>query len=86
VVLPVVSPLAGLLLVSGSPRWSPAHKAAAWVLAGLPVLLGFVLMLAAVAFVGEADAALVLSYLAMTAGSIIAGLSLLPGLAARRRY
>jgi len=85
VVLPVISPLAGLLLVSGSPRWSPAQKAAAWVLAGLPVLLGFVLVLAA-AFLGGGAEALVLAYLAMVAGAIIAGLTLLPGLAARRRY
>jgi hypothetical protein len=85
VVLPVISPLAGLLLVAGSPRWSPAQKAAAWVLAGLPVLLGFVMVLGAVFFGGD-GAALFLAYLAMVAGSIIAGLSLLPGLASRRRY
>jgi len=85
VVLPVISPLAGLLLVSGSPRWSPAQKAAAWVLAGLPVLLGFVLVLAA-AFLGGGAEALLLAYLAMVAGAVIAGLTLLPGLAARRRY
>jgi hypothetical protein len=85
VVLPVISPLAGLLLVSGSPRWSPAQKTAAWVLAALPVLLGFVMVLAALAFGGGPEA-LVLAYVAMVAGAIIAGLSLLPGLAARRRY
>lgn len=85
VVLPVICPLAGLLLVSGSTRWSPAQKTAAWVLAGLPVLLGFVMVLAAATFGGGAEA-LLLAYLAMVAGAIIAGLSLLPGLAARRRY
>jgi hypothetical protein len=85
VVLPVVSPLAGLLLVSGSPRWSPAQKTAAWVLAALPVLLGFVLVLAA-ASLGGGGEALLLAYLAMVAGAIIAGLTLLPGLTARRRY
>jgi hypothetical protein len=85
VVLPVVSPLAGLLLVSGSARWSPAQKAAAWVLAGLPVLLGFVMVFSAMFFGGGAEA-LLLAYLAMVGGAIIAGLSLLPGLAARRRY
>ncbi|MFI7540799.1 hypothetical protein [Actinoplanes sp. NPDC049599] len=86
VVLPVISPLAGLLLVSGSPRWSPAQKAAAWVLAALPALLGFVLVLAAATLGGGGGEALVLTYLAMVCGSIIAGLSLLPGLTARRRY
>jgi hypothetical protein len=85
VVLPVISPLAGLLLVSGSRRWSPAQKTAAWVLAALPVLLGFVMVLAALAFGGGPEV-VVLAYLAMVAGAIIAGLSLLPGLAARRRY
>jgi len=85
VVLPVISPLSGLLLMSGSPRWSPAQKTAAWVLAGLPVLLGFVLVLAT-AVLGGAAEVLLLAYLAMVAGSIIAGLSLLPGLASRRRY
>jgi hypothetical protein len=85
VLLPVVSPLAGLLLVSGSPRWSPAQKTAAWVLTGLPVLLGFVLVLAAMV-VGGGPEVLLLAYLGMVAGAIIGGLSLLPGLAARRNY
>ena len=85
VVLPVISPLAGLMLVSGSPRWSPAQKTVAWVLAGLPVLLGFVMVLAAAIF-GAGAEVLVLAYLAMVAGAIIAGLTLLPGLAARRQY
>ena len=85
VVLPVISPLAGLMLVSGSARWSPAQKTAAWVLAGLPVLLGFVMVLGTAFFGGGAEV-LLLAYLAMVAGAIIAGLSLLPGLAARRHY
>jgi hypothetical protein len=85
VILPVVSPLAGLLLISGSPRWSPAQKTAAWVLAALPVLLGFV-MVVVLASLGSGGEVLVLAYLAMVAGAIIAGLSLLPGLTARRRY
>ncbi len=85
VVLPAIGPLAGMLMVSGSPRWSPAQKAAAWVLAGLPVLLGFVLVLATAVFGGASEAVL-LAYVAMVGGAVIAGLSLLPGLAARRRY
>ncbi|MEU4222594.1 hypothetical protein AB0F10_45555, partial [Actinoplanes sp. NPDC026623] len=85
VVLPVICPLAGLLLVSGSPRWSPAQKTAAWVLTALPALLTFVMVLGALAFGGGAEV-LVLGYLAMVAGAVIAGLSLLPGLTARRRY
>jgi hypothetical protein len=86
VVLPVISPLAGLLLISGSPRWGPAQKAAAWVLTGLPALLGFALLLAVIAFgSGSGGEVLILAYLGMVAGSVIAGLSLLPGLTARRR-
>ncbi|GAA3343619.1 hypothetical protein GCM10020358_43600 [Amorphoplanes nipponensis] len=87
VVMPVICPLAGLLLVSGSSRWSPAQKTAAWVLAGLPVLLGFVLTLVAIAVGGGGGGeALLLAYVLMVGGAIIAGLSLLPGLAARRHY
>lgn len=86
VVLPVVSPIAGLLLVSGSRRWSVAQKTAAWVLAALPALLGFVLVLAALVLGGGGAEALFIAYLAMVGGAIIAGLSLLPGLAARRQY
>ena len=33
-VLPVLSPLAGMMMVSSSPRWSVPQKAAAWVLIG----------------------------------------------------
>jgi hypothetical protein len=85
VLMPVVSPLAGLLLISGSARWSPAQKTAAWVLAMLPVLLGFV-MVVVLSALGSGGEVLVLAYLGMVAGAIIAGLSLLPGLTARRRY
>ncbi|MGA5299401.1 HAAS signaling domain-containing protein [Nucisporomicrobium flavum] len=85
VVLPVISPLAGLLLVSGSPRWSPGQKTAAWVLAAGPVMLGFALVLAAIAFGGGPEV-LVVAYLMMVAGAFVAGLSLLPGLSSRRTY
>jgi uncharacterized membrane protein len=82
VVLPVVAPLAGMLLVSGSPRWSPVQKAAAWMLAGVPVLLGLVMIFGAVLLSTRPDV-LVLAFLAMVAGPFVAGLSLLPGLARR---
>lgn len=85
VVFPVVSPLAGMLLVSGSPRWSPAQKTAAWVLAGGSVLFAFLMGVAALAL-GAGDGVLVLGYLAMTGGAFLAGLTLLPGLTARRHY
>jgi uncharacterized membrane protein len=85
VVLPVIAPLAGLMLVSGSPRWSAGHKTAAWLLAGAPVALGFAMVLAAMAF-GTGGEVLVLAYLLMIAGAFVAGMSLLPGLSARRTY
>jgi uncharacterized membrane protein len=82
VVLPVVAPLAGMLLVSGSPRWTPVQKTAAWVLAGVPVLIGLMFVLGALLFMGGAGP-FALGYLAMIAGPFVAGLSLLPGLARR---
>jgi hypothetical protein len=82
VVLPVVAPLAGMLLVHGSPRWSPVQKAAAWALAGAPALLGMVLAIGAALFMGGAEA-IGLAYLAMITGPFVAGLSLLPELARR---
>ena len=81
VLLPVIAPLAGMLLVSGSPRWSPVQKTAAWVLAGMPVLLGVMLTLGALAL-GGAEM-LWLAYFAMIVGPFVAGLSLLPGLTRR---
>jgi len=82
VVLPVVAPLAGLLLISGSPRWTVLQKTAAWVLAGLPVLLGIMFALVAALVIGDGDA-FFLAFLAMIAGPFMAGMSLLPGLARR---
>ncbi|MEV6599631.1 hypothetical protein AB0M36_22655 [Actinoplanes sp. NPDC051346] len=85
VLLPVVAPLAGMLLISGSPRWSAAHKTAAWVLAAGPALLGFALVVLAALFEGGPEA-LVIAYLMTIAGAFVAALSLLPGLTARRTY
>lgn len=85
VVLPVLGPFAGMLLISGSPRWSAANKTAAWVLAAGPALLGFALVVLGVMFGGGPDT-LVVSYLMMIAGGFVAALTLLPGLTARRQY
>jgi uncharacterized membrane protein len=82
VVVPIFGPLAGMLLVHGSPKWSPVQKAAAWALAGAPILLGVVITFGAVLFAGGAEA-LGLAYLAMIIGPFVAGLSLLPELARR---
>ena len=84
VVLPVVAPLAGMLLASGSPRWSPVQKTAAWVLAGAPGLFGFLLFAGWVLFGGEgAGGVLLLAFFAMVGGPFVAGLSLLAGLSRR---
>ena len=84
-VMPVVSPLAGLVIVSSSPRWSREHKAAAWVLAvGGTAAALFVMVLLAAA-TSSAGPALVMAYLVMVTGSVVAGLCLLPGLTGRRQ-
>ncbi|GGQ81612.1 hypothetical protein [Couchioplanes azureus] len=85
VLMPVVAPLAGLLLISGSPRWSAAQKTAAWVLATGPALLGFALVVLAAMFGGGPEA-LVVAYLMTIGGAFVAALSLLPGITARRSY
>ncbi len=83
-VLPLISPLAGMVMVSASPRWTVAHKAGAWVLT-LGSILGAVILAALVAaFTYDSGAGVLVAYLVMVAGSVIAGASLLPGLAGRR--
>jgi hypothetical protein len=83
--MPVVSPLAGLVIVSSSPRWTSAQKSAAWVLAAGGAVAGLFFFVLAAAITADAGVGLVLAYLAMVTGSVIAGLALIPGLAARRR-
>ncbi|MFI5932335.1 HAAS signaling domain-containing protein [Actinoplanes sp. NPDC051494] len=83
VVLPGAGPLAGLALVSASPRWNPAQKVAAWMLAAGPMLLGLVIVFAAAVLGSGADILLVV-YALMVAGGFLAGLTLLPGLSSRR--
>lgn len=75
-VLPVVSPVAGMLLVTGSSHWTPAQKSAAWLLtAGSGV--GSLLLALFFAAAGHADGmALFLVYLVACAGSTIAGVRL----------
>lgn len=83
-VLPVLGSLAGLVLISGSDRWSSSQKAAAWVLAvggglfGLACMLFFTLS-------HSPDFGMLVAYLSVVAGSAVAGLTLIPGLVARRR-
>ena len=82
VVLPLVGPLAGMLLVSSSGRWTQVQKVAAWLLAGVPAAFGALIML--LAFVGGEEVALAMAYLMMVAGPMAAGLTLVPGLFTRR--
>jgi len=83
-VLPVISPLAAMTMVSSSPRWTSAQKSAAWVLAGGSMLCGLLLTLIAAVFMYDGFTGLVFAYLAMVAGAFVAGITLLPGLIGRR--
>ncbi len=82
VVLPLVGPLAGMLLVSSSPRWTQMQKVAAWLLGAVPAAFG--VLLALLSFLTGAEEALVAAYLLMVAGPMAAGLTLVPGLFTRR--
>ena len=84
-VLPVVSPLAAMVIVSSSPRWTVAQKCAGWVLTMGAVFAGFVLGLIATAFTFSDGFGVLVAYLTAVAGSFIAGISLLSGITARRR-
>jgi hypothetical protein len=82
-VLPVISPLAGLLLVTGSPHWSPAQKAAAWmVTAGAGAAAAALVVFFAAAGV-TSDLVIVIIYMALCAGSMIAGVGLYTALRPR---
>jgi len=83
-VLPLVGPFAGMLLASGSPRWTPAQKATAWVLTAGSA--GSAMMLALFgALAHNPGLAFVLAFLAVVAGPLVAGVTLIPGLSASRR-
>jgi hypothetical protein len=83
VLLPFVGPLAGMLLVSSSPRWTPPQKVAAWLLAAAPATLGVLLVL--LAFASRVDEFAAVAMLSIVAGPMTAGLTLVPGLFPRRR-
>jgi hypothetical protein len=77
-VLPVVGPLAGMLLASGSSRWTPSQKALAWVLTAGSAGVSAMLLLLAAAFGSGAGVAV--AFVAMVAGPAIAGARLIPPL------
>jgi hypothetical protein len=85
VVAPVISPLAGLIIVTGSRRWTAAQKAAAWVLSCGSVASSMFFLVLAAASSDSRIIPLLMAFVALTAGPILAGLSLLPAMAEARR-
>ena len=82
-VLPVVSPVCGMLLATGSARWTARQKAMAWALAAGSAGCGLLLLLVAT-FSAGGGLEVFAAYVLMVAGSAAAGLSLLPGLSHER--
>jgi hypothetical protein len=79
-VVPVLGPFAGLLLITGSPYWTPAQKAAAWLLTAASGAGAFALLLVLTTLsIVHAPAAL-LVYLAVCAGPVLASIHLLSAL------
>lgn len=83
-VLPVVSPVAGMLLVTSSPHWTPAEKVTGWILTAGSAAAGVVLTLFFATLPFDSGAAVLLIYMAMCAGSLVAGVQLLSYLRNRR--
>ena len=81
--LPVVSPVAGMLLASASPHFTPSDKAVGWTLTAGSAAMGAVLTLFFATLPFHTGAALLLIYLAMCTGAFAAGMCLLNSL--RRR-
>lgn len=79
--LPGAATLAGLAMVTGSPRWGAVPKISAWLLGALPVALSALLLLIALV-VGHVQHLILLAYLATAAGAFTAAIVLL---ATRRR-
>ena len=76
-VLPVVSPVAGMLLVTASPHWSTAEKATGWLLIAGSGAAGVVLTLFIAALPFHSGLAVILIYVTMCAGSLVAGAQLM---------
>ncbi|BCJ46559.1 hypothetical protein GCM10010168_61980 [Actinoplanes ianthinogenes] len=78
--MPGLAPGAGLLIATGSPRWSVGQKAAGWVLAAGSCGVAMLVVLVLAGWGAGAGVALLLGYLAACAGSVAAGLTLLTGM------
>lgn len=79
-VLPGVAPVAGMLLATGSPHWTPAQKAVSWTLTVGSGAAGLILALLVAAAPGSAGVALFALYLIASAGSIAAGVTMMSAL------
>jgi hypothetical protein len=84
-VLPVVAPVAGMAITSVSQRWTMAQKMAAWTLVLGSMLAGFILSLVTLAASNEPALALFVAYSTAVTGSMIAGITLIPGLSRKTR-
>jgi hypothetical protein len=82
VVVPVIGPYAGLLLASGSPRWTATQKAMAWILTTASAgFAGLLILLAATALPNGVG--LLLAYMAAVAGPGVSAFLLIQGLSRR---
>jgi hypothetical protein len=79
VVLPVVGPTAGMLLATGSSHWTPAMKVAGWILTAGSAAAGMILMLLCAAVGAGGGAALLIGYLAVCVGPLMAAAMLFTG-------
>jgi hypothetical protein len=79
-VLPLISPIAGMLLATGSPHWTGAQKAAAWLITAGSGAGGFALAVVFATLGLRSGPALLLMYIAMCAGSLVAGMTLVTAL------
>lgn len=79
-VLPGIAPVAGMLLVTGSPHWTTAQKVIGWMLTVGSGAAGFALALVFATLGLASRPAFLLLYLVVCAGSLIAGMTLVNGL------
>jgi hypothetical protein len=82
-VLPVAGPVAGMLLATSSPHWSTSEKATGWLLTAGSAAAGAVLTMLFAALPVHSDLAVILIYLTLCAGSVVAGTRLLKYLRGR---
>jgi hypothetical protein len=79
-VMPLISPTAGLLIATGSPRWSPAQKVAAWMLTLGSAAGAMIVALMLAGLGGGGGLFFMMLYLGCCAGAVAAGLTLKLGM------